>query len=460
MSTSDLSNRLHRVVKLAIDSGEVASIEEAQRLFAGYQLMIEAGPAVAASPTLQAALLTAVNAGRRCFLGGVCVAGDLDVNLRVPWQRCHTLAEAVIQLQGQIVDVVIPEVPRILIGSSNVPADVGEFAVHTTFNGWSGAVVPADGTQRLSEQMEFTPSGVLAGALAVSEAFQHVRGNILAGRRSEGLSLWQLGEAISWLDADPGPPLEILPNALWLIGLGHLGQAYLWLLGFLPYAQPENVRLVLQDTDSLVEANDSTSMLTDMSLIGKKKTRAMAQWCEQRGFQTKVNERRFKNNFTVADEEPQVALCGVDNALARAALEDVGFRWILEAGLGRGTREYLAFQVHTFPAERMARDRWASLGDGENMEKTVQQPAYQALKGIDQCGLTQLAGRTVGAPFVGTATAAVMVAELLRMMMGAHRNEIIDGSLRTLDDRLVVPSDLTPGMFNPGYTMAGAEFCS
>ena len=112
---------------------------------------------------------------------------------------------------------------------------------------------------------------------------------------------------------------------------------------------PEDVNLVLQDFDKLVKANDSTSLLTTRANLGVKKTRAMALWCEARGFRTSIVERRFAANFRVAGDEPSVALCGVDNALARADLEDVGFSRVIEAGLGAGTQEYLAFQVHTFP---------------------------------------------------------------------------------------------------------------
>ena len=85
-------DQMHRLVKLALDTGEASTLEEAERLFAGYRLGIAAGRDVAHSPTLQAAVLTAVNAGRRSFLGGVSVAGALDVPLRVPWRDCRTLA--------------------------------------------------------------------------------------------------------------------------------------------------------------------------------------------------------------------------------------------------------------------------------------------------------------------------------------------------------------------------------
>ena len=449
-------DQLHRLVKLALDTGEAASLQEAQRLFGSYRLGIMVGRNVAHSPTLQAAVLTAVNTGRRSFLGGVYVEGTLDVPLLVPWGRWRTLREAVENLQG-IITRLAPDMPRIVIGDASIPSGDTEFAVRATFNGWCGGIVPLDHDLHLPESQECVPAGVLAGALGVSEAFQFVRDdNDIAGRRDVGLSLWQPEAETNWLAAcDLGPPIVRLPARTWLIGLGHLGQAFLWTLGLLPYSSPEDVSLVLQDFDELVEANDSTSLLTRRAKLGMKKTRAMALWCEERGFRTSIVERRFSADFRVAEDEPRVALCGVDNALARADLEDVGFDRVIEAGLGAGTREYLAFQVHTFPARRTARYRWGGGVHQLRGDNVSANPAYRALAqdGLDDCGILTLAGRTVGASFVGAVTAAVVVAELIRMAVGGHRYEVVDGSLRSLELRqAVLAAEERP--FNPGTAAA------
>ncbi len=447
-------NELHRHLKLALDTGETASLEEAQRLFDSYRLGVVVGSSVVHSATMQAAVLTAVNTGRRSFLGGVCVEGTLDVPLLVPWGRCRTLGEAVVDLQGVVADCA-PGVPRIVIGGESLSPVDAEFAVRATFDGWCGGVTPLDHGLRLPERQECVPAGVLAGALGVSEAFQFIRGDsAVAGRRDVGLSLWQPDKDINWLaSGELGPELERLPSSAWLIGLGHLGQAFLWTLGLLPYRFPEEVSLVLQDFDELVEANDSTSLLTTRAKLGMKKTRAMALWCESRGFRISIVERRFANDFRVSGDEPRVALCGVDNAAARADLEDVGFDRVIEAGLGAGTQEYLAFQVHTLPAQRPARHRWGAQGHQLDEDAVEDRPAYRALAqyGLDDCGITTLAGRTVGASFVGAVTAAVVVAEFIRMGLGAHRYEVVDGSLRSLELRqAVVCADEAP--FNPGTT--------
>ena len=77
----DLGDALHRAVKMAVDTGEARTLDEAYALFRDYRLVVAVGPDVERSETLQAAVLTTVNAGRRCFLGGVEVTGALDAPL-------------------------------------------------------------------------------------------------------------------------------------------------------------------------------------------------------------------------------------------------------------------------------------------------------------------------------------------------------------------------------------------
>lgn len=451
--TTLIADRLNRLVKLAIDTGEAETIEEAQRLFSGYRLAVSVGAAVANSPTHQAALLTIVNTGRRSLLGGIEVAGIADAPLLVPLAPYRTLEEAVTGLGGKVVNSVQQDAPLIVVGDG--AAEAGRrFAVRTTFEGWAGGVVPLQAdAMRLDERREFVPSGVVAGALAVAEAFQYLRGSQpAAGRRITGLSLWR--PELDWREGDPaGPDISRLPSALWLIGLGNLGQAYLWTLGLLPYADAGDVQLVLQDFDLLAESNDSTSLLTQQALIGQHKTRAMAQWAERRGFKTAIVERRFTADFRVGANDPVVALCGVDNALARAALEDVGFGRIVEAGLGGGISDFLGFRTHVFPGARKAREIWR--GGAADTSVRIDLPAYRSLAatGADRCGLTQLAGRTVGAPFVGAIAGAAVIAELLRMVNGAHGYDLLDGHLKDLGHRTVIRAqELSP--FNPGSTGA------
>ncbi|HEX2909855.1 MAG TPA: hypothetical protein VH186_03535 [Chloroflexia bacterium] len=458
MEQENPGDKLNRIVKLALDDGSASSLAEAEKIYQSYRLVIIVGEKVKKSPTLQAAALTAINIARRSMLGGVEVYGNIDFELLVPWRKFTIFKQAVFDLGGKPVMDLDPIAPKIIIGLSKKATFPGEFVVRATFDGWIGGVVPVADRVQLAESQEFVPAGVLAGALGVSEAFQYLRKtNPYAGERAVGLSLWQPGREESWLEINErGPQVTRMPSSLWLIGLGHLGQAFLWILGLLPYANPQEVNLVLQDFDTLVPANDSTSLLTRPELIGLKKTRAMAAWCEERGFRTVIQERRFSSNFQVYHEEPQVAICGVDNSEARAALEEVGFKRIIEAGLGTGTKEYLAFQLHSFPSSIRAKERWGGRVEVKNTDFIRTNPAYQVLaaEGMDECGLTLLAGRSVGASFVGVTTATLIIAELLRMIEGKTQFEVIDGSLNSLNNLISVENSIRTEAINPGFTLA------
>ncbi len=321
-----------------------------------------------------------------------------------------------------------------------------------TFEDWRGGVIPAPANRRLNESRAITTAAVLAGALGVSEVFQFLRGNPMAGSRSVGLSLWAPGHE-DWEHAPAGPMSIVLPSRLWLIGLGHLGQAYLWVLGLLPYENPGEVELVLQDFDRLTLSNDSTSLLTTPALVGERKTRAMARWAEARGFRTRLVERLFPGGITVTDDEPRLALGGVDTAQARAAYEDAGFDCVIEAGLGAGPTEYLAMRVHSFPASITARAKWGGpIRDSANPSLRTDAYAGLAADGTDACGLVRLATRTVGAPFVGATAATLVIAEVLRLLNGGEMLEVVDMTLRDPMSRAAVPAHHRSNNLNPGYT--------
>jgi len=459
LNANYIANRLNRMVKLALDTGEAASIQEAETLFAGYKLTIKAGADTAVSATHQAALVTAVNAGQRSLLGGIEVEGIDGMPSLLPLVPYRTLSEAVTALGGRVVRKADRNAPLLVIGDANANDWSHDFAVRATFDAWAGGIVPIASSTRLPEEREFVPAGIMAGALAVAEVFQHLRGTQpAAGRRVVGLSLWR--PDVDWRHKEgAGPVIERLPSSLWLIGLGNLGQAYLWTLSLLPYEKPEDVKLVLQDFDVLAESNTSTSLLTRGELVGTRKTRAMAAWAEARGFEAAIVERPFTADFRVSRNEPAVALCGVDNGLARSALEDVGFARVIEAGLGGGTRDFLGFRMHVFPGARQARELWTTAADDRTTLTDL--PAYRALAaaGIDPCGLTQLAGRTVGAPFVGAIAASLVIAETLRLANGAHAYDLIDGHLRDLSYRTVAGAKEIP-MINPGTTEAACDMAA
>lgn len=455
MDAFPIAEKLHRLVKQAIDSGMASSLEEAMTLFHGYRVCLAIGEADASLPAAQTALLTAVALARRVFLGGVTVAGGLDVPLMVPLPLGASLRTAVQALGAQRFEPL--DAPRdrpcIFISGPPRPRAFG-FQLRAVYSGWSGGVVPAHAEVAGSDQDVVPLAPMLAAALAVSEAFLHVQGRTpVAGRRSIGMSLWQPAAA-DWLANDVGAPsLCYLPSKLWLIGLGHLGQAYLWALSLLPYAHPKSLSVVLQDTDIITPSSESTCILSNASMAGRKKTRAMAGWAEQRGFDTVIIERQFDSSLARKDDEPAVALCAMDNALGRRALDQVGFPLVVEAGLGRGHRDFCSIRLHTLPAGRPASEIWKNTVEQEGV---LDRPAYQTMlrdSRLNRCGITQLAGKAVGAPFVGAVAACLVVGEVLRLLHGASLSQLIDLDLRDMDYRTVVTQARGFDGFNPGYAL-------
>lgn len=447
----DPSQSVHRLVKQAIDSGAADSLEAAEERFRSFRLDIAIGLNEAGDSLAQGALLTAVALGRRVFLGGVSVIGPLDTPLVSPLPLGQTLREAVIALGGRP-QAEASGAPMISIGGPVLERGSG-FLVRAVWSGWRGGIVPGHSDKAPSTGPSMPLAAMLSAALAINEAFLFVNGEMpAAGRRIVGLSLWRPGSSAFWLAADASEPaLRYLPSRLWLIGLGHLGQAYLWGLGLLPFSEPKALSLVLQDVDVITPSSESTSILSDATLVGQMKTRAMAAWADQRGFSTRLNERLFDAGFKRQADEPAIALCGLDNAIGRQALDQVGFDFVVEAGLGRGYRDFRTMRLHVLPGSRPSAEIWKSGGEGEQVEDRA---AYQKLLNdghLDRCGVTLLAGKAVGAPFVGAVAATLVLSEVLRLLHGGTVNKLIDLDLQSIDQRSALRHDVDFRTLNPGY---------
>ena len=205
---------------------------------------------------------------------------------------------------GRVVAEARPSWPAAVIGNADIPT-IAAPCWRVTWAGWRGGVIPARHRGILLENGTMAIVPALAAAVCAAEAFAYHSGDHpMAGRRADGLSLWRPGT--DWLAADPTEPaLAYLPSKLWLIGLGNLGQAFAWLLACLPYTDRAQVPLLLQDFDRLAPSNDSTSLLSFLRDVGRRKTRIVANWLEERGFETFLDERRFGPWITRARRRAQ-----------------------------------------------------------------------------------------------------------------------------------------------------------
>jgi hypothetical protein len=417
-----------------MDSGRANSADEALGILNSFGLYIVVGPEVSSSRDHQAALFSLVNVARRTFLGGVHVVGAPTASVLTALGTAKDVRREIVALGGENVSGISNPWPVAVIGNASTE-DIGVVSWRVTWEGWRGGVVPVKDGRRLSESWSVGVTPILAAAVCAAEVFMfHSSDHPLSGHRVAGMSLWNPSH--DWLDADDSEAeVRYLPSKLWLLGLGNLGQAYLWALASLPYGNACEMELMLQDHDRLAESNESTSVLTVRSAIGAMKTRTMANWLETRGFRVTVEERLFGSWSRRAPHEPAVALCGVDNAIARASLESAGFGLIVESGLGTGPHAFKNFSLHTFPGEKKADELW-----GRSQAPTTidisDLVAYDAANypHLDGCGLAQLASRTVGVPFVGVTAAVLVISEILRRLNGGPAFSVVSGSLSALDD--------------------------
>jgi hypothetical protein len=412
------------------------SYEEALETLGKFRLNLICDESIKYSAAHQAALLTSLNSGKRAFHGGVTVIMPSDTPCLLPWPGKPTLNKIAAQLGAQFTDLVHTQFSHTLyFGKFSNPVMDG-LAVHCT--GWRGGVAPADVPLSITGTSDFALGGVLAGALGVAKGFLRVSG--LSSRfvdSPQGISLWR--PDLDWITQEAeGPKLTYLPARIWLLGLGHLGQAFLWSIGLLPYGKPNEATFLLQDFDRVVEGNWSAGLLCEADSPGKCKTRLCAEWMEKRGFQTTITERPFDLSTKRSGEEPYIAMCGFDSPIARRGLEEAGFDLIVECGLGATTDYFDSIMIHTFPgATQTPKEIWP---EETNERDQANETFLKAFKTDGDCGIVAetLAKKAISSSFVGAFAASLAVGELLRGLHGGDRCEIIKAHLRSNDSPIVV----------------------
>ncbi len=454
-------DKIDRTGKILIDANKAKTPYEAARFLDSLVLQVAVGPDIAHDMAVQAALATVVNVGQRAFHGGVNVHLERDIVLSTGWTTGKTASATVQRFGGKVVDRLADNRPTLALGRPSTLT--GKPILHLTWRGWSGGVVESANDILCGDGI--VPAGIASAALGVSEIFQQQLGATVPGRRDLGVSLWCPHR--DWRDDDiVGPTLQYLPAQLWLLGLGHLGQAYAWTLGMLPYATPRDVEIGLVDFDFVVDGNIATQLLTTADDVGRRKTRVVASAFEDLGFRTRLVERAYDDNFRPvihADPirtEPTIALAGFHDIAPRRLLGNAGFTRVIDGGLGSGWSDYLGILVHSFPS---AEDPSTAFVEQPSV-KTKLSDAYEAEiarqveSGVDetvaQCGMLDIAGITVGASFVGAFASSIVVADILRLLHNGTNYSIVAIDLRDLSGLQAVPNDGRSPNVSPPFTRA------
>lgn len=415
------------------NSGGASSFADAHDKLQAVTWSIAGTDACAVSIAHQAALLTAVNAAARAV-------GTVIVDLPEQVMNADVLGGVfagkafrdVIGLYGGIPGKV--QTPDLMIGSD--PGAVNPPRLVSRWSSWT-AIVDSNPVTSAAYTCpsDAVVAAIASAGLAINELFRELLHKSDATRRQVVLPLWDYTTAEA-VGAGPGMKL---PASWWLVGLGHLGQAYAWVLSWMYIDEPQPL-VFLQDFDEVTEATLSTGLLTHTDDLGRMKIDVVKDALEGARFNVQTTSDRLSRNVQHPGADADVSLIGVDKPQPRQILSFTGSKLCVDAGVGGTHQNFTRISLHVFPGVQRSDEvaAWRTAGEVRT-DTLLETPAYKdALKDGDPCGVVQIAGRATAATFVGAVTACTAVSEVMRRLNSGPRFDVVamdishPGGVRTI----------------------------
>jgi len=235
-----------------------------------------------------------------------------------------------------------------------------------------------------------------------------------------GIPPFRADLCVDCLELGPLPDAQLPDDGLAVLGLGHLGQAYLALLYFLRRNMHGALRLHVLDKDAFGPENRATQILfDDDSMAGQGKAHALATKFQRSGWTVEAHQAELTWESTRSAGEPRVALLGFDNHDARRMALAAGYDWVVDAGLRDSFTEPIVTwhsvpgggaHVNMFPRSPAAREALALTG-----------AFFEELRATPGgCGWLTFEAVTASAPSMGLAAAAYVWRELLQYLAGSR----------------------------------------
>ncbi len=214
--SEDTFNRL----SLGIIEKQNCSPEDAMQKLESLSIYLVCGDKIKSSLPLQAALITAVNTGKRAFLGGVYILMPPDIPCLLPWPEAKVFNEILLEAGAMITEKTPHDCFKIMFG---LPVD-DDNSLQVVCNDWQAGVLAENIEVPFTETGNIPTAGVFSGGLAICLSFLKLSEiNISSCDKSVGISLWW--PDLHWLDDNAGGRrVTLLPNRFWLLASAILGR--------------------------------------------------------------------------------------------------------------------------------------------------------------------------------------------------------------------------------------------
>jgi hypothetical protein len=126
-------------------------------------------------------------------------------------------------------------------------------------------------------------------------------------------------------------------------------------------------------------------------------------------------------------------------------LDEVGFDRVIDCGLGSAAHDYERFRLNVFNPAYGARTHFEGIEAISQIDRNLQLPAYQGDLGDAKqgaCGMAELAGASVAAPYVSAVIAALAVTQTIRIASGEEQFRSIVGTVGSLPSIRTSGSDV------------------
>lgn len=420
----NLSNITRPLMAIAERHG--GDIIDASKKMETAKLRIEVGTGIHESYHYQVALLTLINISSRVFRGGIHINLPKEItNLtNRTGETLNSLIEPkLVDHQDTLCDFTI------MIGVDKLI----ENSCKVLCNNWQGGIqFPNDENIRVEESNGRLPFGAVAAAsIACFEAFDSIYSMTdRVVKSNQGISLWNINTSDWSSSANKGVnELDSTPNKFWFLGLGHLGQAYLWLLSFIEFPNPSEIKILLQDYDVASESNLGSQVLTSVHDIGKLKTRIASEFLESFGIQTRLVEKPFEtvDQKTTGLKDFKILLNGLDNVETRRQLLPDQFDFILDGATNGQEYFFDSFTLNVLdPNSENPEKIWNS----ESSDDVTHRKIFDYVEKHGGCG--EITSHGISTPFVGCFGASILLSELYKKHNSIDSNSFVSVEMRNI----------------------------